>query len=74
MARYDRRRGSEGTDDVIGAVYSFYRDGEFQRSVHGPVMMTGANTVTDRWRLQDARRGVVVVRTRGDQCRADREP
>jgi hypothetical protein len=49
MARYDRRRGSEGTDDVIGAVYSFYRVGEFQRSVHGPVMMTGANTVTDRW-------------------------
>ena len=37
-----------------------------------PVMMTGANTSTDRWRYQHARRSAGVARTRGDPPRAGR--
>ena len=36
-----------------------------------PVMMTGANSSTDRWRYQHARRTAGVARTRGDRPRAD---
>ena len=37
-----------------------------------PVMMTGANTSTNRWRYQHARRTAGVARTRGDLPRAGR--
>ncbi len=36
-----------------------------------PVMMTGANTSTDRWRYQHARRTAGVARARGDFSGAD---
>jgi hypothetical protein len=48
-------------------------DGEFQRSVHGSRHDAGAVTHPDRWRAQDARKTVVVARSRRDQCRVDRE-
>ena len=35
-----------------------------------PVMMTGANTSTNRWRYQHARRTAGVARTRGDLLRS----
>src|SRR5664280_2564249 len=42
------------------------RLGRFHRSVHDPVMMTGAHMQPNRWRPQHARPGLVTARTRRD--------
>lgn len=49
------------------------RVGNAQRSMHGPGMLAGALTTTDRWRPRDARRAAVATRTRGDLPRIDRD-
>jgi len=50
----------------IAELWVLLAAGRFHRSVHDPVMMTGAHMQPNRWRSQHARPGLVPARTRRD--------